>query len=109
MEGFDDFGVEVEDEVLLLREFHVPVRHCFRDPVCERSPDDCVRDVNDPLPRYLVHVSLVGQVLKYALILTSLLENIVDRKPFVLRTRQELDVVALDKELLLRAKIYKHQ
>ena len=109
MEGFNDFGIEVEDEVLLLREFHVPVGHCFLYPVCERSTDDCVRDVHDPLPRYLVHVSLVGQVLQHALILTSLLEYIVDRKPFVLRTRQELDVVALDKELLLRAKIYKHQ
>ena len=52
-----------------------------------------------------MHVSLVGQVLQHALILTSLLEYIVDCKPFVLRVRQELDVVALDEELLFRAKI----
>ena len=96
MEGFDDFGVEVEDEVLLLREFHVPVGYCSRDPICKRSTNDCVCDVHDPLARYLVHVSLVGQVLQHALVLTSLLENIVDSKPVVLRTRQELDVVALD-------------
>ena len=48
-----------------------------------------------------MHVSLVGQVLEYALVLTGLLKDVVDGKPLVLRASEELHFVACDEELLL--------
>ena len=101
MEGLEDLWIKIEDQILLLGERHVPAGHGIGYPLCKRSAYDCIRDVHYPLVGHHVHIPLVGQVLEYALVLTGLLEDVVDGQPLVLGTSEELHFVARDEGLLL--------
>ena len=105
MKGFENLWIKLQDQILLLGNLHVPIRDCVAYPFSKRSAYDCIGYVHDPLARYLVHVSVVRQILQHPIVLTGLLEDVMNSKALVLRTRQELHLVTLEEELLLHAKI----
>ena len=105
MKGFENLWIKLQDQILLLGNLHVPIRDCVAYPFSKRSAYDCIGYVHDPLARYLVHVSVIRQILQHPIVLTGLLEDVMYGKALVLRTRQELHLVAREEELLLHAKI----
>ena len=105
MECFEYLRIKVQDQILLLGDLHVPIRDGVANPLRKRSTYDCIGYVHDPLARYLVHVSVIRQILHHQIVLTGLLKDVMHGKALVLRTRQELHLVTLEEELLLHAKI----
>ena len=65
VESLQDFRVEFQNEVLLLGNLYIPVRYCIANPIGKRSSDDRIGEVQYPLPRNLVHVSVIWQILHH--------------------------------------------
>ena len=84
-EGLGDLRVELNHEVSLVRELSVALLDCLGDPLPERLSDHRVYHINDPLPRQLTHVTLVGQVRRDLFVRPALLEDVLDREAGVER------------------------
>ena len=89
-EGLGDLRVELNHEVSLVRELVVALLDCRGDPLPERLADDRVDHVDDPLPRQLSQVALVGQVRRDLFEGPALLEDVLDREAGVERDVQVL-------------------
>ena len=78
-----DVRVQVDHEVPLLGKLVVAVLHLLRDPLPEVVAAQGIDDVDDPLPRQLGHVSLVGQVQSELLRLSAVLKDGLDGERLV--------------------------
>ena len=107
MKCLQDFWVEVQDEVLLLGNLHVPFGNHIAYPVGKRCTDNRIGDVHYPLTRNLVHVPIVWQVLHHQIVLACLLKDVLNCQSFILWTSQELHLIAFEEKFLLSAEVWK--
>ena len=106
MESFENLWIEIKKKVLLLSNFLVPMGNRFTDPICEWLAYDCITDINNPLTRHLLDITLVRDVLWNSCIFACKLKDVLDGQSFVLWTCKILDVITLEEELLLNIKVY---
>ena len=106
MESFENLWIEVKKKVLLLSNFLVPMGNRFTDPICKWLAYDCITDVDNPLTRHLLDITLVRDVLWNSCIFACKLKDVLDGQSFVLWACKILDVITLEEELLLNTKVY---
>ena len=101
VEGTEDVRVHHDGHVALRHQVSVTGLHASLHPLGEGPADERVRDVDDPLPRQLADVVLVGEVDERLGVLGGLREELLDAEALVLRHGQVLDAVGMEE--LLRA------
>ena len=99
VEGTEDVRVHHDGHVALRHQVSVTGLHASLHPLGEGPTDERVRDVDDPLPRKLANVVLVGEVEERLGKLARLGEKLFDAEALVLRHGQVLDSVRVQ-ELL---------
>ena len=93
VEGAEDVRVHLNGHVALGDQLLVAALHAGLHPLGEGSANERVRDVDDPLPRKLANVVLVGKVEESLVKLACLGEKLFDAEVLVLRHGQVLDAV----------------
>ena len=96
MEGLGDIWIHLDEELLLLCQLLVADGNFISSPGAEWLPQDGVGDVDEPLARDLVHVSVVGQIGEDGLVLAGFIEDGGDGEVLVLRAVKDFDFFALD-------------
>ena len=91
-----DLWVEVYHEITFLCYPVVTVLDLLRDPLSKVVAAQGVDDVDNPQPRQLDHISLIGTVLLQLLRLLPVIEDSVDGKRLVHRDVQVLCVLRLE-------------
>ena len=94
--GLSNVVVELDEEVLLLRQFAVAVLNHSVDPVREGLANHAIHDVDHPLSREFVPVLLVGKELQHFRELLGLREDVLERQAIVLRREEVRHLRALD-------------
>ena len=84
VEGAEDVGVHHDGHVALRHQVSVTGLHASLHPVGEGPADERVRHVDDPLPRKLADVFLVGEVDERLGMLGGLREELLDAEALVL-------------------------
>ena len=107
MESLENLWVEVKKKVLLLSNLLVSVGNRLTDPICKRLADESVADVDNPLTRHLLDITLVWEVLRNSRVLACKLKDVLDGRAFVVWACEVLDVIALEEQLLLCAEVYR--
>ena len=106
MKSLENLWVELEEKVLLLCNLLVPVGNRLTDPICKRLANEGVADIDNPLTRHLLDITLIGEVLRNSRVLACKLKDVLDGRAFVLWACKILDVITLEKEFLLCAEVY---
>ena len=101
VKSFGNLGIHVDQEVLLLGKLLVAIGNLRFDPGTEWFTNDGVDDVDEPLPWDLMHVTVFREVIIDQGNLPSLLKDANYVEIFVLRSVENLDVVAFDTTLIL--------
>lgn len=96
VEGPGNLRIHIDQEVLLFGELLVSISNLRLDPGAEWFADDGVGDVDEPLPRDLMHVTVFREVVIDQRDLPGLIKDPSDAKILVLWSVEDLDVVALD-------------
>ena len=77
-------GLHLDQEVSLLGDLYVAVLDLVLDPGAERLPEEGEGKIEEPLPWYLVHVAILGQVVVDDGVLPGLFEDALDAEVNVL-------------------------
>ena len=96
MKGSCDFRIHVDEQVLLFGKLVVAGCNLCFDPGAELLTNDGVGDIDEPLPWDLVHVTIFRKVVVNKGDLPGSLEDASNAEILVLRSVEDLDVVALD-------------
>ena len=107
MKSLENLWVELEEKVLLLCNLLVPVGNRLTDPICKRLANEGVADIDNPLTRHLLDITLIGEVLRNSRVLACKLKDMLDGRAFVVWACEVLDVIALEEQLLLCAEVYR--
>ena len=99
MESFGYFFVHLDQQLLLLSQLLVAIRDFSLHPLTEWFTNDCIGDVDEPLPGHFVHVSIFRQMLAYIRILSSLLQDVHNAQVLVLWHKEHLYVVTFNATL----------
>ena len=87
-EDLGDVLVHFDEQVVLLRYVIVPLFDHGVDPLRERLAENGVAHVDQPLPRKLVPVELVGQEDEHLRGVSRLRQDVLDGQAFVLGREQ---------------------
>ena len=96
VKGSCDFRIHVDEQVLLFGKLVVAGGDLCFDPGAELFTNDGIGDVDEPLPWDLVHVSVFGKVIVDQGDLPGSLEDSSNAEILILRSVEDLDVVAFD-------------
>ena len=96
VEGRRDLRVHLDHQVLLHGQVLIAAEDLLADPRSDGLAHDRVCDVDEPLPRHLVHVPIVWEEVADLRRFPGLREDAHDIEVIVLRAEEELDVIAFD-------------
>ena len=96
VEGFGDFGVHLDEELLLLGKLIVPIGYFSVHPFGKWLAYHSVGDVDQPLAWDLVHVAVFWEVVGDKRILLCPLKNANNVEILILWAIQLFDIVAFD-------------
>ena len=95
-EGVSDRCIQLDDELLVLRNLVIALLDTLVDPGLEWVTQQRVSHIHDEWARQSRKVSLIRQILRNLRILFSLFENRFDAQAFILRHVEHLDVFRVD-------------
>mgnify|MGYP007004890216 FL=1 len=91
MEGLGNLRVHFNQKVSLLSELFISNFYFSPDPLAEALPYDCIDNIDQPLPRNLVHVPVFREVVINLWRLPCLRENADNVQRLILRDIEHLD------------------
>ena len=101
MEGFGDVRVHLDVELLLGRQVFIAAFDLQLDPASKGLTADCEGEIDEPLARHLVHVTVFRQVVFDRRVLLGCCQDLLDAEVLILRSVQIPHVLTFDTRHML--------
>ena len=96
MEGFGNVRVHLDVELLLGRQLFIAALDLQLDPASKGFTANCEGEIDEPLARHLVHVTVFWEIVGDFRVFPSCLKYALNAEILVLRDVEHLDVVTFD-------------